>query len=328
MKSKIFILMAVCTLLGFESGVSKEIKKVEEKTFKLKLNSSVTIIGDEGTIVVDSWDKNEAFLKITKKVWHRNEELAEELMNELEIEIEHSDTRLYIREIDYYHDHGGSFWDIFDDHRRRRRGEYQIDYKLTLPRQVNLKIENDEGDVEVKGLSGSARIKVDEGNIDLKKLTAIRLNIELDEGHLKAEDLGGKNTTFYANIDEGAVRLYNCELEECGLSSDEGDFILKGLKAKLLDVETDEGDIEAEVEIYKKGRCKFRTDEGDIEIYLPADIEADFRVETTEGRIRTDFPVEINRRGEDGERLDDRLGEGRVRIIAFTEEGNIFLRKW
>ncbi|MFQ5636477.1 MAG: DUF4097 domain-containing protein [bacterium] len=296
---------------------------MEEHTFDIKPGAKIILIGDEGNIVVSSWDKNEVQLKITKRVWERSQKRAEKLLDELEVTIDHSPNRLFIRERDI-HKNRRDFWDLFDSDKWTR---YQIDYELSVPEEIDLNIENDEGDVEVEGISGRLKCQVDEGNIVLNDLSSVRIDVDLDEGHLICKNIQGKHSSLFADIDEGFVRLSNSEFKELDINSDEGDLILKNLVIEYCTLSTDEGDIEATMELAAEGRCKMKTDEGDIHFVLPENVDVELRLETAEGRIRSEFPVSVRRSGDDGERVDDRLGQGLASISAFTDEGNIILAK-
>jgi len=325
MKTKYVFCLFTCTLFFYQSLLGGELKSEEEKTFQMKSGGSITIIGDEGTIKISSWDKQEVYLKITKRVWDRNSRRAEEIMENLEVEIEHSDNRLYIREIDV-HEHF-RFSNIFHSDKWRRHSEHQVDYDLKVPREINLKIENDEGNVEISEITGSLRLRLDEGDVILKNLESSKIDVVVDEGDLVCKNARGASSTLFVNIDEGSVRLSDCEFATIDLESDEGDFILNGLVIKNGDLQSDEGDIEADFSLLADGRCKMRTDEGDIFILVPEDFNAQLRFQAREGRIRTDFPVSVKRWGDEGEKLDDVLGEGSARLSVSTEEGNITLKK-
>lgn len=325
MKAKYIFWLMTYTLFFFQSLLGGELKSEEEKTFKMKSGGSITIIGDEGTIKIYSWDKQEVYLKITRRVWDRNSRRAEEIMENLEIEIEHSDNRLYIREIDVQKHF--RFSNIFHSDKWRRHSEHQVDYELKVPREINLKIENDEGNVEISEITGSLRLRLDEGDVILNNLESSKIDVDIDEGDVVCKNVRGASSTLFVNIDEGSVRLSNCEFAVIDLESDEGNFILNGLVIKDGDFQSDEGDIEANFSLLPDGRCKMRTDEGDIFIRVPRDFNAQIRFQAREGRIRTDFPVSVKRWGDEGEKLEGVIGENLARLSVYTEEGNITLKK-
>ena len=68
------LLLKVVLLLTMGTAAvawSTEVSRVEEKTFKMSADGSVSVIGDEGCIEVKGWDKEEVYLKMTKRAWGR-----------------------------------------------------------------------------------------------------------------------------------------------------------------------------------------------------------------------------------------------------------------
>ncbi len=325
MRRKYVFCVFTAMLFFSQNALGGELKFEEEKTFKMKSGGSITVIGDEGSIKINSWDKQEVYLKITKRVWDRNSRRAEEIMENIEVEIEHSDNLLYIREMN--DDENFRFSNIFHSDKWRRHSEHQVDYDLKVPREINLKIENDEGNVEIADITGSLRLSLDEGDVILNNLESSKIDVAVDEGDLVCKNARGVSSSLFVNIDEGSVRLSNCEFAALDLESDEGDFILNGLVIKDGDFQSDEGDIEADFSLLADGSCKMRTDEGDIFIRVPENFNGQLRFQAREGRIRSDFPLSVRSWGDDGERVDDVLGESLARLSVYTEEGNITLKK-
>lgn len=325
MKTKTFFSLIILIFAFSQILIAKEIKSVEEKTFPMKFGGSVTVVGDEGNITVKAWDKEEVYLKITRRVWERNERKAEELMAELEVDIRHSGNRLFVKEVDLHDRHNFRFSDIFNRDKWNRN--YQIDYELTVPKEIDLKIENDEGDVDVTGIAGRLKLNIDEGNLFLQDLGAVQADIQIDEGDLECRNVQGSTSTFYVHVDEGAVRFTECQFAEFEVKSDEGDVVLTKLTVKDCDLDSDEGDIEADIKILPEGRCRMQTDEGDILIRLPEVPNLKIRAETAEGRIRSDFDVSIRSWGDDGEKMDAVLGQNLARLDVYADEGNIIIKR-
>ena len=323
---KLIPLLSAAALLC-KMAVAGEIKKVEEQIFKINPGAVVTIIGDAGSISVNAWDKNEAQLTITKTVWHRSKSRAEELMAELKIDISHTDQRLYIRQPEFHRHANFRFAEVFDSDRWQDGVSIKVDFDLNLPREADLRIENDEGDVQINGVSGEIRIRADEGSVFLKDSKFRRLEIGADEGDVVMESIGGLGADAYITVDEGELRILDSQLATANFESDEGDIILKSLTLKDGDIRTDEGEIVVDVALQKAGYCKLVTDEGDIRLVLPVDIDAEFSLETSQGRIRSDFPLTIRNADADGEDVEEVLGKGLVRIRAYTENGDITIQK-
>ncbi|MFQ5649697.1 MAG: DUF4097 domain-containing protein [bacterium] len=303
-----------------------QIKEVEEKRFQMRTGGSVTVIGDEGRITVSSWDRDEVHLKITKTVWEQDKRRAQELMEELFVKIDHSADRLFIKEAAMHGHDSFRFADLFDSNRWRHHTSYQIDYELTVPARIRLRIENDEGDVEVSRVSGRLDLQVDEGNVTLKDLQAVDVRLRLDEGDVECETIRGPGSRLDFSVDEGGIRLVNCELRDVQLGSDEGDIMVSQVKTGDCRISSDEGDVEVELQLPSEGRCRLSTDEGHILITLSEESNVSLDLTTADGRIRSDFAFSIHEWGEDGERLNGVLGRAESRLTATTDDGNIILK--
>ena len=112
MKIKSIIILLLLLFWMMTNAFGSEVTSREEKSFKMQPNSHITLIGDEGYITVKSWDKNEVHLVMIKHAWARSKRVAEERMKKIEVEIEQTENRLFIREVDYDKGQEFSFWDL------------------------------------------------------------------------------------------------------------------------------------------------------------------------------------------------------------------------
>lgn len=199
-----------------------------------------------------AWDKQEVHLTITKRVRHPDKQRAEELLADLEVEISHSKDRLQIRERDLEHDHNFRFSDLFNPDAWNGLG-YDVDYDLMVPTEIDLRIEHDDGNVDVSGVRGRLRLTVDEGEMVLNDLGAIEADIRGDEVDIEVMDITGASSTMYINVDEGRVGLQDARLQRVDINSDEGDILLENVTLSKCALETDGGDIEAQFEIVSDG---------------------------------------------------------------------------
>ena len=89
----IYILFLGVTMKTFATEVTSK----EQKTFKLGAGGYISVIGDEGYINVESWDKDEVELVMNKHAWARSKREAEKLLNKIQVEINQTGNRLEIR---------------------------------------------------------------------------------------------------------------------------------------------------------------------------------------------------------------------------------------
>lgn len=307
---------------------STEVSRVEEKTFKMSADGSVSVIADEGRIEVKAWDKEEVYLKMTKRAWGRNKREAEHLLDLIEVRIQESRDQLIIKEVDRRHDSHFNFFDFFDGDFWREKGWRSgvVDFELTVPRRVQLKLQCDEGDVNVTGTEGRLKIDVDEGDVDLEDVSSEHVNIWVDEGDVTLSHVRDQGEGFWkVETDEGIIVVEDGDVYEVDVSTDEGEIILRRVKAFRFWLSTDEGDIQTDFQPMNQGNYRIETDEGDVEIFVPEETNLRVKLETGEGRIESDFDLSTRSR-EDGEVMEGQIGQNRGMLKTYTDEGDVLFR--
>jgi len=304
-----------------------EIKKVEEKTFKITPGGHISVEGDEGFIKVNSWDKSEVHLIMTKRAWGRSKKDAERNLTKIDVRVDQYDNRLDIKLIKPRERKDYSFWDLFDpdtwgEHRRFPT----VDFELTVPKQINLNLGNDEGDVAVKSIIGDVEIHVDEGDIAISEIEFNELKLSIDEGDIDGVDLNNPDGRLTIEIDEGDVLFENVSVRRLRVECDEGDIKIKNLSCNSCNISTDEGDVELDISLDENDRYRVHADEGNVSFYLPDDPDVKFDLEAEDGAIRSDFNVRITKK-DDRRICRDTIGNGNVLIEVYTDEGTIYLRR-
>lgn len=309
------------------SASSVEVKKTEEKTFRMNPGGYVIVEGDEGFIKVNSWDKSEVHLLMTKRAWGRSQRDAERELEKLEVEIDETDNRLKISLVKPKETREYSFWDLFDpDTWENFRRTRTVDFELTVPQQINLNLTNDEGDVTVNSIHGDVEIHVDEGDLEISDIEFNIMNLYLDEGDIDGSKLDHPDGRLSIKLDEGDTIIEDANLERLRVECDEGDIIFKNLTCEYCSISTDEGDIELGISPKENDHYQVTTDEGNITFNLPEDADVKLDLEAEDGSIRSDFDVKIYRQ-QDGRRCRDMLGQGNSSIEASTDEGTIYIRR-
>ena len=329
MVKKIFMMVFGGILLNVFAtiGFSEEIKKIETKTFNLTFGGYISVQGDEGFITVNSWDKPEVKLVMTKRAWGKSKEDAEKNLEKLEIKIEQYENRLDIKLIKPKENQNFSFWDIFDpDTWQDNRHLPTADFELTVPKQSNLKLINDEGEVTVRSIKGDIEIHVDEGDIQLSDLEFNEMNLSVDEGGVEGTNLMNPDGRLTITVDEGDISLEDVSVRRLRVECDEGNVVVKNLEANSCSIAADEGDIELTLSLHENDHYRLNSDEGNITCYLPQRSDVRLDLETEDGGITSDFDVQIRREG-DGRICRDKLGSGAALIEAATDEGTIAIRE-
>ncbi len=309
------------------NSFGNEVKKTEVKTFKITTGGYITVEGDEGFIKVNSWDKPEVHLVMTKRAWGRSEKDAEKNLEKIDIRINEYDNRLEIRLVKPRERKNYSFWDLFDpDTWSEHRRSPTVDFELTVPREINLNLVNDEGDVEVKSINGDVEIHVDEGDIEIRDIDFNELNLSVDEGDIDGFNLKNPGGRLTIEVDEGDIVFEDINVRRFRVECDEGDITVKDLSCNSCNISTDEGDVELDISLEENDRYQISADEGNVTFYLPPNPDVKLDLEAEDGSIRSDFDIKISKR-DDARRCRDTLGNGNTLIEAYTDEGTIYLRK-
>ncbi|MFO7889685.1 MAG: DUF4097 family beta strand repeat-containing protein [bacterium] len=317
----IFFLVSFC--------YADEITEIEEKTFPLKLGSLISITADEGEIFISSWDKDEVYLKMTKRAWARNRREAECFLKNITVKIYETYDKLTIKEVK--RDRGGfRFSDLFDRDFWEGGGYGTcVDFELKVPEDIDLKIGCDEGDVEIRDVRGNLQVEVDEGDVNVSKIISDDIQIYVDEGDIYLSEIDNTEKGFLnIETDEGEIIVQGGSLGEVDIDSDEGDITINVKRLFRSWISTDEGDIEMSFQPVGNADYRFETDEGDIKITIPENSNINVRLQSSEGRIDTDFDLNVYDRS-DGEVVDGVIGKGEKSnyLKAYTDEGYIILLK-
>lgn len=327
--------MVICLIFLLTIPValwSIEVKEVEERTIAMSSDGTISLVADEGDIVIRSWEKGEVYLKMTKRASARTRREAERRLNEIEVLIREEKDKLVIRELNQNQEDQFNFFDLFDGEfwkEREWRGGV-VDFELVVPKRIQLRLKCDEGDIEVSGTEGKLTIDVDEGDVDIEDIVSEQIQVRVDEGDVKCYRIQEQGQGFLrVESDEGRIRIEDSVIEEVDLSADEGKIVLSDVQVSRLGLYTDEGDVVADFQPLEGGRYRMETDEGNVRISIPGDANLEVRLQTDEGRIETDFDLRLQRR-EEGERAQGSIGsigQSKGVLKAYTEEGDILLRK-
>lgn len=310
------------------AGTREEITKTEERTFDFAAGGRIQVIGAAGFIHVESWDKNEVYLRYTKRAWDSSRRSAEKRLEDLQIEISDQPGQLSIRQVPGFEENDFHFFDLFDPDRwSHSRHASRIDFELKVPRQCQLLLETDEGDITVRQIEGELQIDSDEGNIVLENIARGEVTAETDEGEIDCRQLQLDDYRLQLASDEGTIRASDVTARSLWAETDEGDMVLLRVSAGGGKLNSDEGDIELEAVRFDEGTWSIITDEGDVELFLPANADTEIALESDDGSLRSDFSLERISHDDNMERRIGRLGEGRARLEVYTDEGNISLRR-
>lgn len=151
----LFLLFLCATLLGY----SQTAEETVTKQFPLMSGGLVTLKNTNGKVEIEGWDKEEFYMEAQKQVKVGSREKAEKLLAQVEILIDESVDEISIEAREPQK--SGGFWDwIFGGGL-----SVNINYKLRVPQDCRLQIDNTNGSVEISTVEGEIRLETTNGKI-------------------------------------------------------------------------------------------------------------------------------------------------------------------
>ena len=318
---------AILTMTVVSVYSQEEVSSTETQTFSIEPGGLVLVESDDGYITVDSWDRNEVEVIMKKRAWGRNDRDAERNLEEINIDIVQRGNNLYIRDIT---DNNVTVRvGILDLFRGQTRFGTSVSFDIKLPKQMDLDLNADDGDIRVTNVDGDFDLDADDGDIFLFDSNGGRIEVNLDDGDLRFENINRmqQNTTSSVMIscDDGEIFFRDVDLETIDLNIDDGNVYFDNVSFKNLTADLDDGDLDADIVIQNDGRVRIWNDDGTIELNMPEDLNASLNLFAYGGRIRTNYDIEIER--DEGEsRVREQLGSGNIDIRIETTDGDIYIR--
>ncbi len=198
--------------------------------------------------------------------------------------------------------------------------EQIVDLTLQLPRQVNLVVQIERGDIRIEKLDGELRLQTKHGDLSLHHITGA-IEATTVRGDLYLEHFKGTQV----RVDTQSGDLYLCDVEAEGvrLHATHGDVSIERLNTQQLSVETVKGDIAVELLQPLTGEARLTTVSGDIDLRLPDGSDCQVALRTLAGDIECGLSCrEVSR---ERNRFQGICGEGRGTLSAEAVHGDVMV---
>lgn len=270
-------------MLVASTGFAQDFDYSFKETYKVSTPARLSISSSDGDIEVMPGTGNEMEVFFVAKQNGRVLNISRaELEDEVTITIVKTNSSLEISV-----KHPSSNWTI--DWRSR----INVGFVVYTPRETSCDLHSSDGDVKLRGLAGSQKLKTSDGNIDVIDVAGDLSGVTSD-GDIRGRGIRGK---VYSRTSDGDIRLSEVTGSVESTTSD-GDIRLTDINGSVRTT-TSDGNIElANV----KGDHSAHTSDGDI--YF-RDLSGSLEAVASDGNIRGNFVV-----------LKDRLR-------AKTSDGNI-----
>lgn len=263
---------------------------VTDTTFKVRNGARLHVNNFGGEIAVTGWGKNA-----------------------VRIEAEHS-PRIQVRV-----DETSANLDVSAVSRRGIPG--RVDFKISVPVWMPLELSGVYTDISVEGTKNDVAAETVKGDVRLKggegyiKLSSV-------QGEVVVE--GARGRLELTSVNEG-VTVTDVE-GELTAEAVNGDVSLAGVRSRMIEVATVNGDVHFIGGVMDDGRYRFSSHTGDIDVQVPESSSATVSVSTFNGEFESDFPILLSE-SRKGKRFSFALGNGNARVDLETFQGTIRLRR-
>ena len=189
----IIVLLPLLVFANLPEGKFKKTKTVERR-FDAGNNGTVFIYNIYGNVNVITGDQPEVVIKATVKVDGNDLDAVEERFETIKIRIDKKDSQITAKTIVENISEGDSSWWSWIFGGSSKQTNFKINYEVSMPRQWNLKIDNDYGHIYLNELTGNLDLKADYGSFDIGALSG-------DDNYISTDYFSNSNIDFVKNAE-------------------------------------------------------------------------------------------------------------------------------
>jgi hypothetical protein len=164
---------ALCALAAAAASPASaaHLRTITERIFPFQPGGTIDIESQNGRIVVDTWERQEVRVQITREVRASDDAHERALMRQLTADVQVEPRGIRIRSIYPKHEKVVGIWDLLGHGVRSAN----IHYYLQVPRETSLHLTTANGVVRVRGTQGTLVANTTNGDIDV---SAVRGSVE------------------------------------------------------------------------------------------------------------------------------------------------------
>jgi len=339
-------------LISSLAWAGHKVQRVEKKTVKVDGETVVIVNNARGkTIVIGEPGAKQVTIVASMLVHAKDADAAGRAMEALRFDVEKKDNKIVIiSKLPRTEKGGHSFWSVV----KGDKYGALIDFTIEVPRDFDVETATTSGDVQVSGVTGTARVIATSGDVLLREIGS-GSTVELTSGAIEASEIGGDlriaatsgnaritrvkgllqvqttsgNVTAVEVGGDAMVQLVtgDVDLEGClgnvSISTASGNARIVGVLGSV-NATSSSGDLD--VVIIPVGDKEFylNTATGDVKVFFLPDQDYGFLldVNTCTGAIYGDMELtkldQVSRR-----KLKGVVGNGKSRVIIETASGNV-----
>jgi DUF4097 and DUF4098 domain-containing protein YvlB len=190
-----------------------------------------------------------------------------------------------------------------------QRTDARVDYEITIPADVSVRIDSANGDVRIENVRGSVDVSNDAGNVEVR---AAGNSVQVQ--------------TVNANINVHDTRQSRVQLGTTG-----GNITMLNVSGPGVTAKSTTGAINYTGDFTGGGSYSFTNHSGEIAVALPASASVDLTARSVKGAVENDFPFQKKDHTPfaqgDGRSLAGTSGSGDSSVELRTFSGKIRVKK-
>jgi DUF4097 and DUF4098 domain-containing protein YvlB len=283
------------------------------RTLRLGRNGVFDLQNLSGDIVVTGGSGNDVRLEATKRVRHPNASEAKAMLQSIEIRIDERNGNVEVR-TDY----------------PRRNWAGGVDYTVAVPRDASVVLRSVAGDIRVTTLNGELRAESTSGDVQITSARRVR-QAKTISGNLEIADSDGEEVA--GGTVSGDVIARGLKARMVDLQSVSGSLRLNDVESDRTFVRTVSGNVDFSGRLARDGRYEFKSHSGDVRVAPLSSQGFSVEASTFSGDLRSDYPLTLEgnsnsfgpRRGNRG--IRGSFGDGGTVLTLESFSGNITIVK-
>jgi beta-lactamase regulating signal transducer with metallopeptidase domain len=280
-----------------EEGDRHIIERTEMMKALLLPGSLLDVTNEDGSITVTGSDTKTCQVDSVFTIKAPTAEAAKELSKKINIKMIPTDKGLSVK--------------VINPEKTPSNHSFKVDLQIIVPVNTNLTVSNEDGNIQVKNITGNTTIKNEDGNISCENVNAdMKLaledgdvninnssfnncNIKLEDGKIQCEGVKGN---FDFHLEDGSVSVSYAEdaSEKYTFSvhSEESNVIIKGGVFAKCRVNMESGKIDCN---NVSGNLDLKLEEGKVKVSYADNVPNDctINVKLDEGKIQLSVPGEM-----------------------------------
>jgi len=187
------ILAVLALMLATTTAWAERHEEPFDRTLAFNAGDQLVLDNENGSVTVESWDRNQVRIQAVKYADRGSRESAREVLDEIAIQINESPGTVEVRTITPRRSGDGGFWGWM----KGNDGNYGVTYTVTVPKSANLDVETINGRVVVRNVSGAMTLESTNG----------RIEVHDGSGRVDASTTNGRIYAQLRNVTPGGMRF-------------------------------------------------------------------------------------------------------------------------